>query len=67
MNKSYDQLAAEVQQVYDSLGDLPEAEKISSLTLRFRLTRAEVFDLLGIKDQLDFGSASSTKPNKTRH
>ena len=67
MNKSYDKLAAEVQQAYDTLGDLSEAEKVSSLTLRFRLTRAEVFDLLGIKDQLDFGSASSTKPNKTRH
>jgi hypothetical protein len=51
---SYDELSAQVHEVYYSLKDQTETQKHNSLKKQFRLTTTQLWEILGIKDELDF-------------
>ena len=51
---SYDELSAQVHEVYCSLKDQTETQKHGLLKKQFRLTTSQLWEILGIKDELDF-------------
>ena len=51
---SYDELSAQVHEVYYSLKDQTETQKQNLLKKQFRLTTTQLWEILGIKDELDF-------------
>lgn len=51
---SYDELSAQVHKVYYSLKDQTETQKHALLKKQFRLTTSQLWEILGIKDELDF-------------
>jgi hypothetical protein len=51
---SYDELSAQVHEVYYSLKDQTETQKQNLLKKQFRLTTTQLWEILGVKDELDF-------------
>ena len=51
---SYDDLVSEIRIVESSLRHLDPTEFDDELMKRFELTRSDLLELRGIKDQLDF-------------
>ena len=51
---SYDELSAQVHEVYYSLKDQTETQKQNFLKKQFRLTTTQLWEILGVKDELDF-------------
>ena len=50
----YEELSAQVHKVYYSLKDQTETQKYDSLKKQFRLTTTQLWEILGITDELDF-------------